>query len=172
LFHLIFTHSAQAMGDMPLESGWLALVVLVLLGAAALIDLKTGRIPDALIFFGLVGVTLVRALYVDWQFAANHLTVALVVGFAIYGINLLWYQFRNRDALGMGDAKWTMLAVATFGWEAPLIAWVVGAWLALFWMGGARLIKRPLKRVHFAPFLFLGLFVGIYLVEFRLTQFR
>jgi prepilin signal peptidase PulO-like enzyme (type II secretory pathway) len=150
------------MPGMPPSSGWLAPAVFLLLGAASLIDARTARVPDPLIFLGLFMTTATQGLSVDWPFAAHRLTIALAAGFIPYLINLLWYRLKKRDALGMGDAKWTMLAVDCFGAAPVLVAWFMGAWLALGWMGGARILRRPVVRIHFAPFLLAGLLTGIY----------
>jgi hypothetical protein len=74
---------------------------------------------------------------------------------------------KKSDAFGMGDAKWTVLAVSCFGIVAGFLAWALGAWLALGWMGLMRLMKRPIARVYFAPFLFIGLCAGIYWLRLR-----
>src|SRR5580698_1074302 len=96
---------AQTIPGTPIMGGWLALAVLVLLGVAAAIDARAGRVPDALVFAGLFLTIAAEGFLVDWPFAGQHLAIALVGGFSLYLVNELWYRFKNRDAFGMGDAK-------------------------------------------------------------------
>jgi prepilin signal peptidase PulO-like enzyme (type II secretory pathway) len=158
---------AQTMPGMPVEIWWLAPAVLVLLGVAAGIDAFTARVPDPVIFLGLFVTTAAQGFATDWPIAARHLTIGFGAGFSIYALNQLWYRLKKSDALGMGDAKWTMLAVTCFGIAPAAIAWGLGAWLALSWMGLRRLAKKPMARVHFAPFLFAGLLAGIWWLRLR-----
>jgi len=155
------------MPDMPQAAWPLALAVLALLGVAALIDAFKGRVPDAIIFLGLVLTTGAQGALVDWPFAARHLTIALAAALFFWVINQLWYRFKNHDAIGMGDAKWTMLAVAAFGIPPVIYAWAIGAILGLLWLGAARIAKNRARRVHFAPFLFAGLLAGLYWIRLR-----
>ena len=75
----------------------------------------------------------------------------------------------------MGDAKWTALAIAAFGFKPALWAWVVGAWLGLSWLAlqavfsllrrlfdPSAQVRDFYERLHFAPFLFIGLLAGLY----------
>jgi len=158
----ILTVFAQTMPAMPASSGWLAIAVLLLLGAAAFIDARTGRIPDPIIFAGVLLTTATQGFLVDWPFAARCLMIALIAGFLPYLVNLLWYRWKKRDALGMGDAKWTILAVACFGPAPAFIAWFLGAWLGLGWLGLMKIRRRSMTYIHFAPFLMGGLLAGIY----------
>lgn len=158
---------AQTIPGMPTEGGWLAPVIFVLLGIAAVIDARTGHVSDPLVFAGLFFTIAAEGVLVDWPFAGQHLVFALIAGFLLYAINELWYRARKRDAFGMGDAKWTVLAVSCFGSMAGFSAWALGTWLALGWMGAMRLMKRPSMRVHFSPFLFIGLCAGIYWLRLR-----
>ena len=112
-------------------------------------------------------VTGALGFYVSWPTAAHNLGWALLVGFVIYGFNELWYRFLKRDAVGMGDAKWTVLAMSGFGLLPCLFAWGAGACIAILWMGGMRVAKRPIGHVHFAPFLFVGLLAGVWWLRLR-----
>ncbi len=157
----------QSMSGMPPEAWWLAALTLVLLGAAALVDAFTSRVPDPLIFLGLLIVTAAQGFYVSWPFAAGHLTAALVAAFVVWAVNQAWYRLYKHDAIGMGDAKWTMLAVACFGAMPAIFAWGAGACLAILWIGIVRVTRQRIAHVHFAPFLFLGLLAGVYWFRLR-----
>jgi len=152
---------------MPPETWWLAGLVLLVLGLAALIDSLSSVVPDPLIFSGLLAVLAMQGLCIDWPFAATQLTYALGAAIAIWGLNQLWYYFFKHDAIGMGDAKWTMLAVSCFGIMPSVFAWGIGACLAIFWMGLLRLMRCPLTHVYFAPFLFIGLNAGLWWLRLR-----
>ncbi len=151
-----------------LIKGWvLPVVTLAILAVTALVDARTGRVPDAPILGGLVFVTALYGFTTDWPTAARHLEVGLGAMLGLYLLNQLYYRCRQRDALGMGDAKWTALAAATFGLPPVLYGWVFGAWLALLWMGLRHLLRRKkgAAALHFAPFLFLGLLGGLGVVH-------
>jgi prepilin signal peptidase PulO-like enzyme (type II secretory pathway) len=163
----ILTNLSHALPGMPLASWWLVPAVLFLLGVLAVVDAITSKVPDPVILPSLLLITAVDGYYVDWPFAGVNLLIALGTGFGIFLLNEIWFRTTKRDALGMGDAKWTMIAVQAFGIQVSLIAWAVGAILAIIWMGGARIIKFPIARVHFAPFLFIGVLAGIWYLRLK-----
>lgn len=162
----IQSHFALSMPTMPIDSWWVAAVILVVLGAAAAIDMVKGIVPDPLIFFGVVGVVAAKGLFVAWPFAAHQLTWGILTAAIIWGINELWFRVFKHDALGLGDAKWSMLAVTTFGAMPVVFAWGIGASLGSIWILAQKIGRRPQIYVHFAPFLFVGLLMGIW--AFRL----
>lgn len=151
---------------LPENSVWAGVVALLFLLTAALIDAFKGIVPDPVIFFGTLFTVIAQGCYVSWPFAAHNLTLGLVGYFAIWAVNEVWYRFLKHDALGMGDGKWTMLAIAAFGIKAALIAWGAGACLAVLWLMGCKLIRNKAAHVHFAPFLFVGLLGGIFYSAF------
>ena len=175
--HLIFFgtsvpawFSRTAEGLAP-DLWWVPALVLFILALAATIDAYTAIIPDPLIFAGLLAVVGMQGIGVSWPFAAAHLAYAFAAMLVIWGINELWYRFFHQDALGMGDGKWTMLAVACFGSAAGVIAWGVGACLAILWIGVFSLMGYRTTRVHFAPFLLVGLLAGFYILHVNPTLF-
>jgi prepilin signal peptidase PulO-like enzyme (type II secretory pathway) len=139
---------------------------LFILALAATIDAFTEVIPEILIFLGLFAITAVQGVIVSWEIAAHHLQQAIVMGVLIWGINFAWFQKFHYDALGMGDAKWTMLATACFGIDSVVIAWGIGSVLATIFIGLFRLFKYRVTKVTFSPFLFIGLSVALYGVRF------
>jgi prepilin signal peptidase PulO-like enzyme (type II secretory pathway) len=157
----------RAMPNMPPETWWLVALVLLVLGASAKVDAFTSSVPDPLVFLGLIAVLAVQGSFVSWDFAAAQLAWALVAAAVVWGVNHLWYLMAKQDAIGMGDAKWTMLAVAAFDIKPVLIAWGLGACLAVVWMGAVAAMHRPIRQVYFAPFLFIGLIAGIYWLRLR-----
>ena len=165
LFYDLQHFFVVSLPDLPPDAWWVGAAVLGLLGVAAMIDLFKGIIPDALIFFGIVGLIPAQGEYRTWPHAAHQLTWGILAAVIIWGINELWYRTFKQDALGLGDAKWSLLAVACFGGLPVLFAWGVGAILGTVWIGAQKLIRRPAAHVHFAPFLFVGLIAGLWLLR-------
>lgn len=151
--------------DMPPEAWWVGGLLLLLLGAAAAIDMVTGIVPDPLILLGIAGIVAAEGAFVSWPFGAHQLTWGLVALAIIWGINEIWFRAFKHDALGMGDGKWSMLAVTGFGGLPVLCAWGVGAVLGSAWILAQLIARRKNPYVHFAPFLFVGLIAGIWAVR-------
>ncbi|MDX2027872.1 MAG: prepilin peptidase [Alphaproteobacteria bacterium] len=159
--------AARSVLDLPPEAWWVPALVFLILVAAAAIDAIKAIVPDALIFVGLLALTALQGLYVSWPFAGEHLRLAVIAGLSLWAINHLWFLAFKHDALGMGDAKWTMLAIACFGLSPVVFAWGFGACLAVLWMGSLSLVRYKITRVYFAPFLLLGLMAGIYWLRLK-----
>lgn len=154
----------RMMEPLPPETWLLPAFILLLLGVTAAIDAFSGRIPDSVIVVGLITVVGVCGYYGAWQLGAQKLGYGLGAAIVVWLINQIYYNLMKRDAIGMGDAKWSALATAALGFKPVIIAWIVAAWLGLLWMGLARLLRGRLHQLHFAPFLFLGLLAGIYVI--------
>jgi prepilin signal peptidase PulO-like enzyme (type II secretory pathway) len=167
-----FVTSIEHLGDALIPDGaigfwWMPFVVLLALLIAAVIDAKKGVIPDPLIFAGLLIVTLLQGLSADWEFAAQHLRLAIAVGIGLWGVNAAWRQAFKGDAFGMGDVKWTMLVVDCFGLAPALFAWGLGAFLSVLVIGGMSMARRKIKQLYFGPYLFVGLLAGLYWLRLR-----
>jgi prepilin signal peptidase PulO-like enzyme (type II secretory pathway) len=152
---------------LPPDAWWMVGIVIFILGIAAAIDAFTGMVPDPLIFLGMVTSVAVQGAYASWPDAAHNLMWALGAAFAIWALNEIWFKLCKKDALGMGDAKWTMLAVACFGLMPAMYAWGLGACLAIVWMGILRFSPMRPRHVHFAPFLFVGLMAALWWLRLR-----
>lgn len=157
----------QSVQDYPPEAWWLPALVLLVLGASATVDALTGTVPDWIIALGLAAVLLAQGVIIDWSFAETHLRLAAEAGIGLWALNYLWQQVFKGDAYGMGDAKWTMLAVSCFDFPPLLFAWGCGACLAIIWMCGAFAARKPVDKVYFGPFLFIGLLIGLYWLRLR-----
>ncbi len=157
---------AAAAPAMPPDFWWVTLAVFLLLFLAAAIDAVSKRVPDAITIWGLLALTGMQGVYTSWPEAAQHLRLALGVGFAIWALNAFWFRLFKYDALGMGDAKWSALAASAFGLAPVLVAWGVGAILACAFLLAARLARRKISHPAFAPFLMIGLCAGIYWLRF------
>jgi prepilin signal peptidase PulO-like enzyme (type II secretory pathway) len=151
----------------PAEIWWFPACVLLVLAATAAIDTFTARIPDLMILPGIIATVMLAGQYVSWTFALHNFAYGVASYFLVWFLNFLWYLAFKRDALGLGDAKWTMMAVSAFGILPVAVAWGIGAWLALVWIFMAKVFRRPIPYVHFAPFLFAGLVGGLWWVRMR-----
>jgi hypothetical protein len=147
---------------------------------AAWVDARTGLVPDRILLGGalgaLAGLVWGYGLAPAWHAAGLRwdaipwlaggvaillrLGTALAGGGLIWAINEAWFRWRGQDALGMGDAKWSMLAIVGFGALPVLWAWPLAAWLGLLALGWHRLRGQPCERLYFAPFLLAGLLLA------------
>ncbi len=146
---------------------WIPAAVYLILLGVALYDARTGIIPDTPMALGALAVTAARLFDEGWEKALEHFAYGLAAAFAVWAFNEIWYRLAGKDALGMGDAKWTALAVMTFGAVPGLFAWFAGSWVAMAWIALCWLSGRRIRKVYYAPFLFCGLTLGI-LVERRM----
>jgi prepilin signal peptidase PulO-like enzyme (type II secretory pathway) len=168
LLSLVHAHIFSVVGAAP-SMGYIAIVLLIVLGVAAAIDGQTGRVPDNILIMGAALSLFANVLLESPVFAAHRLGYALGTLFLLWALNELYYKIRKRDGFGFGDAKWTALAVMAFGVKPALYAWIVGSWLALLWIGVRRFVpqKEPAfsedkgGAVFFLPFLYFGLLAGI-----------
>ena len=152
----------RLMEPLPPETWLLPVLVLFTLGVTAVVDAFTGKISDMAIALGLLIVVAVFGFYGHWQTAAQQLGIGFGAAIAVWLINQIYFNLTKRDAIGMGDAKWTALAAAMFGFKPVIAAWIVGAWLGIMFLGLARLLRARIYQLHFAPFLFVGLLGGFY----------
>ncbi len=140
---------------------WLTGFVLLILFGTAAWDARTGIVPNIPLAIGAVAIIIGRFVANGWEDALTY----FAMGFGTWGIvwlmNEAWYRFFKKDAVGMGDAKWTALAVATFGPVPALFAWFAGAWVSILWIGLCYAAGKRIKKVYYAPFLFCGLMIGL-----------
>jgi len=153
--------------DMPPDAWVVTACILGALLVTAIIDIFTTRVPNILVYLGLITTFCIQGILASWNIAIYHLFQAVLAGALIWVVNAIWYRIFRHDALGMGDAKWTMLAVACFGVRPSLFAWGVGSILAVIFISAAQISNHKIARVTFAPFLFIGLCVGIYWLRFK-----
>src|SRR5262249_51412424 len=144
---------------------WAPLAVyLILLGTAAW-DARTGIVPNIPLLIGGIIITAARYMADGWQNALVYLLQGLGAWALGWGLNEVWYRLFKKDALGMGDAKWTALAITAFGIVPALFAWFGGAWIAIAWIAICWLCGKKIRKVYYAPFLFCGLTVGLLVVH-------
>jgi prepilin signal peptidase PulO-like enzyme (type II secretory pathway) len=140
---------------------WLPLFVLMILLGTAIWDARTGIVPNIPLLIGTVAIIAGWYFESGWREALTYLCMGLGACAIIWVINEIWYRLFKKDAIGMGDAKWTGLAVATFGVFPGAAAWLAGSWVSILWIGFCYLIGKRIRKVYFAPFLFCGLILGL-----------
>lgn len=133
------------------------LFLLATLLAIAAWDARHLRIPDAL-SLPLIAAGLAWAAWAGEPWRAHLLGAAL--GYAsLAGFGALFFRWRGREGLGLGDAKLFAAGGAWLGWQAlPLVlalAAVAGLAFAL-----ATTRSRPGAEIAFGPWLALGIAAG------------
>lgn len=137
--------------------------------ALAFIDLETGYLPDALTFPLIVGGVAVNAvdLFAAWPDAI----IGAVVGYgAFWSIGQLFKMLRQREGLGLGDAKLLAAIGAWAGWQALPAVVFVGAVSSLIAVGVARARGAALSgeaHIAFGPGLAFAGF-GVLIAPFAL----
>lgn len=129
-------------------------LLLLLVTAATVWDMRSLRIPDPLNVILILSGLLVTALL---ERPVLDSVIGAVVGYGvIWTANALYRQRRGRDGIGMGDAKMLAGAGAWVGWiYLPFV--LLGASL----LGVGYALARGLRRtahVPFGPFIGIGLF--------------
>lgn len=142
-------------------------VLFALLAAAAYVDIRTMRIPNALnaliVFTGL-GAT----WWLEKPLIAALIGVALGYG-ALLALNLGYRAIRGRDGMGMGDAKLLAGGGAWLGWSGLPFVLLIGSALGLAYVAALRIAGRQLSRTDalaFGPFLGLGIFIAWLVMNF------
>lgn len=142
--------------------GWPAaqpfsILLLVLLAALTVIDMRQMRLPDPLTL--ALAVSGLLATWMLWpSLLWQHLVAAAVTAVGLWGLSTLWWRLRGAEALGLGDVK---LGAAAALWLGPAVSMAItlaaalGLLVALTgWTLGRFNLQQPLP---FGPFLCFGL---------------
>ena len=119
-------------------------------------DIRYRRIPDALVFGGLILLTVRRLVFSS----SPTLWFLLEGGIGFGFILVFWYLSRRK--IGLGDAKLSGLVALLLG----IPAWILSLFLASvagIAYGGIRMARGTMlktDRIPFAPFLGAGALVG------------
>ena len=143
--------------DVAPPAAWFAVAALLF---TAVYDARTGLVPP--VPLALAALALMMSLIDGGATrAASAPFCALLIYIGVWAVNELHYHFMGHDALGLGDAHWSLVAALAYGPIPVLIAWGIGAWLALGWLGLRRTLGRPVTHVYFVPFILIGLLVAL-----------
>ena len=130
---------------------WLAtLALLCLLGAVAVVDARSKRIPD-----WLNAIFICAGLYVTWILGRSILDalIGVIVGYgALFLLNEGFRRVRGRDGIGMGDAKFLAGAGAWLGWRGLPFVLLFAALFGLAYVGLRAAFGRKLERADELPF--------------------
>ena len=136
-------------------------VLASLLIAAAIIDVRTLRIPDP-----LNALIVASGLAATWALGVS-LTPSLIGVAAGYGslfaVSWGYRALRGRDGLGLGDAKLLAGAGAWLGWQPLAFVVLMAAAMGLAYVAFERVRGRTFGAAHamaFGPFLCIATFVG------------
>lgn len=135
------------------------LLLAAVLAALAVIDIRTGRLPDALTV-PLVALGIAATAVLAPEQLGLH-SIAAVLGYAsLWLVAALYRRCRGHDGLGLGDAKLLAAAGAWLGplALAPLV--LLASLSALATIGMLRMAGRPVSlhsSLPFGPFLGAGL---------------
>jgi leader peptidase (prepilin peptidase)/N-methyltransferase len=136
-------------------------VVLVLIcGHLALIDLRRGIIPDAH-NLAIAGLGLARTVVADGALGgAEAIAETLAVGTIFWLFRRFYFVLRKIQGLGLGDVKFLAAATPWVGLAGIPVLLLVAALSALIAIGGQQVAGQNLTRetsLPFGPFLAIGL---------------
>jgi leader peptidase (prepilin peptidase)/N-methyltransferase len=138
--------------------GLATLLLAAALAALAMIDIRTGRLPDVLTL-PLVALGIGVTALLEPDQLSFHAAAAALGYTSLWLIATLYRRHRGHDGLGLGDAKLLAAAGAWLGplALAPLV--LVASLSALATIGLLRLAGRPVSlqsSLPFGPFLGAG----------------
>jgi len=133
---------------------------------AAVIDLKTKRIPNNLILAMLVAWVTMMApkLFLDTETAVR-LLASSASGFAIGGGLFLFVYFISHKGLGGGDVKFIAVAGLYLGMSGVIPVMLYGSVLAALTGLTLMLLKKIGRKdkIPLAPFLCVGIVITVFL---------
>ena len=141
-------------------------------GALAVVDARTKRLPNRLMFplygFGAVGLTLACALGHEWW----RLLAAVLAAASLYGLFWLMWFF---GPMGFGDVKLVGVIGLFLGWAglSVVVAGVLlGMLAATFTALGLLALRRATRKTELAygPYLIGGSWAALALQAFVLTR--
>jgi leader peptidase (prepilin peptidase)/N-methyltransferase len=141
-------------------------------GALAVIDARTKRLPNRIVFplyaLGLVGLALASAVGHEWP----RLVVAVVSAALLYGIFWLFWFF---GPMGFGDVKLAGLLGLFLGWvgiaavgTGVLLGMLAAAFTALALVAARRATLKT--ELAYGPYLIAGSWVALALQEFVVAR--
>jgi len=141
---------------------FLLIIIYLILLNILFIDLKHFIIPDSLNFLlALIGLTknFISISIKPFQISLVNSVIGGLVGFfLIYSIIFLYRYFKNREGMGLGDAKLMIGIGLLLGWQAIPIILFLAAILGLLFVTPS-LIKKTKQlttEIPFGPFIILG----------------
>ena len=141
---------------------FLLIIIYLILLNILFIDLKYFIIPDTLnILLAIIGLVknFIPITIAQFQTTLQNSVIGGLVGFfLIYSIIFLYRYFKNREGMGLGDAKLMIGIGLLLGWQAIPIILFLAAILGLLFVTPS-LIKKTKQlttEIPFGPFIILG----------------
>lgn len=136
------------------------LLLCVLCGALALIDIRHGIIPDGFnLAIGALGLTR-TILAGDAMAGLEAIRDAIVVGAICWLLRRIYFAWRKIQGLGLGDVKFLAASAIWVGLSGMPVLILIAALTALVAAGGLQVAGHSLTRrtsLPFGPFLAVGL---------------
>lgn len=133
----------------------LYIIMIGLLIAATITDLKEKLIYDRFIAIGMVAAIIIRSFYrIEpwWNY--------LLTGLSVFIILLFIAAITQERSIGGGDVKLFAMLGLAFGWEPFILIFLLSHVLAAIYIGSLKLIRwREVDRhseFPFAPFILVG----------------
>lgn len=145
----------------------LKLEMIVLIGyIAAVIDLKTMRIPNMLVLVMLAAwiAIMIPRLFMDVESALTMLLDS-ALGLATGGGLFLLVYLLSRNGLGAGDVKFMAVSGLYLGFSGTIPAIFFGTLLGSM-IGLALILLKKISRkdvIPLAPFLYIGMLITLFL---------
>jgi leader peptidase (prepilin peptidase)/N-methyltransferase len=149
--------------------GWLtpAYLMLAVVGAAlGVIDVRTHRLPNALVFPLTWTTAALLALAALGTGAWGTLGRAVLGGLAFFAVYQVLYLVAPRGGIGYGDVKLTLSLGAALAWNSWTVL-LVGIFAAHFLAGAVAVVLLLGRRagwktgIAFGPYMLLGTMVGL-----------
>jgi leader peptidase (prepilin peptidase) / N-methyltransferase len=152
----------------------LLLLLCVLCGAVALIDIRHGIIPDGL-NLAIAALGLVRTILAgDAVSGVEAIRDAIVVGAICWLLRRSYFAWRKIQGLGLGDVKLLAASAIWVGLSGTPMLILIAALTALVAAGGLQIAGYSLTRrtsLPFGPFLALGLLATLALQQWLMPRF-
>jgi len=135
--------------------GWLLVGLAPLLVLVAIVDARTGRIPNA-VNAAIACLGFLAALEWGTRLAAERLLDAGVVGLSLLLLRWAYRRSRGRTGLGLGDVKFLSAATLWTGLGALPLVLFLACLSALAMVAGLKLAGRKVSggmRLRFGPHL-------------------
>jgi leader peptidase (prepilin peptidase) / N-methyltransferase len=160
VLYLVSGAPAVASG-MPPGTIVLSLCLATALALLSAIDVQIQRLPDNLTLPLVVAGILVNSSG-GWEQMIWHAAAAVVGFLMLYGLAAFYRKFRNKDGLGLGDAKLLAAAGAWVSIDGLPSVLLISSGVAIAGALLAKLIGIDVNRetrIPFGPFIAFGLWI-------------
>jgi leader peptidase (prepilin peptidase)/N-methyltransferase len=144
------------------------LLLCVLCGALALIDLRHGIIPDGL-NLAIAALGLAKTIVADGTMAGvEAIRDAIIVGAIGWLLRRSYFAWRKVHGFGLGDVKFLAASAICVGVSGTPTLLLIAALTALLAAGGLQIAGHSLTRqtaLPFGPFLAVGLLATLALQQ-------